>query len=101
MPRIHLIEKKGFIKALPNTGNEWESGFWAVPEDKANALVGGEVYFHKTQAETSFFGGRILELTVDTVAYPARIVFRFRFDKTFRGVYGGKGGWRMEKKVLF
>ena len=100
MPCIHLIEKKGFIKTLPDSSDEWESGYWAVPESTANALVGGEIYFHKKQAELSFFGGRILGFRVDTDAYAGRIVFRFRFDIVCRGVSAGQGGWSVEKKIV-
>ena len=44
MPCIHLIEKVGFIRPLPNSNGESESGFWVIAEDTANALVGGESY---------------------------------------------------------
>src|SRR5438477_2534803 len=100
MRRIHLIEKMGFIRRLPDTDEYCESGYWAVPESTARALIGGEIYFHKKQAEESFFGGRITGYRVDNESYPGRIIFVFRFDKTFRGMRAGKGGWSMEKKIV-
>jgi hypothetical protein len=98
--RIHLIEKMGFIRRVSDADKEYESGYWKVPENTATALVGGEIYFHKKQAEESFFGGRITGYRVDNEMYPGRIIFVFCFDKNFRGVSAGQDGWSMEKKIV-
>jgi hypothetical protein len=101
MPCIHLIEKHGFIRPLPSSDGESESGYWHLAQDTADALVGGEIYFHKKQSEPSFYGGHILGFSAPTEgAYTGRIVFRFRFDRVCKEVSAGRGGWSMEMKIV-
>jgi hypothetical protein len=92
-PRIHLIEKKDFIKKIE--GRIHESRFWKVQLRDAEKLVGGDIYFHKKQKEPSFFGGKILSYRIhdEDDEYKGRIVFRFEADPSYRKVSAGKGGW--------
>ena len=59
-PRIHLIEKRGYIKKLKDVEREYESGWWPVSEETAQSLIGGLVLFHETRTKPSFFGGNDL-----------------------------------------
>src|SRR5687768_9730960 len=56
--KIHLIEKLGLFQKVD--GNIYESGNWDISTQRADELIGGDIYFHKKQKETSFFGGKIL-----------------------------------------
>jgi hypothetical protein len=98
--RIHLIENKGYIKPLD--GRVHKSGFWDVTPQKAHALVGGDIYFHKRQKELSFFGGEILGYSIHEQddQYRGRIIFRFEYSSEYRNVSAGDGGWSSEKKII-
>jgi hypothetical protein len=99
--RIHLIEKLGLIEPLPDAVDEYESGYWALTQARAESLVGGEIYFHRKQAEPSHLGGQILGFRVqEDGQYVGRIIFRFRADQTCCGVSAGAEGWAMEKKIV-
>src|SRR3954469_894384 len=89
--KIHLIEKAGLFKKLD--GNIHESGFWAVTPEVAESLIGGDVYFHKKQKETSFFGGKILSYRVheEEDEHKGRIIFKFEFSRDHRDVSAGDG----------
>jgi len=99
--RIHLIENLGLIEPLPGAVDEHESGYWAVTEARAASLVGGDIYFHRKQAEPSYLGGQILGFRVQGDGqYVGRVIFRFRADPTYSGVSAGADGWAMEKKIV-
>lgn len=104
MPAIHLIKND---PALPNIipiqpGSDiYRSGYWAVSEDRARALINGTIYFHEEQAKPSFHGGLITAIEkVNEGQYAGRIVFTFRFDRACRGVSTSKDGWLREKKFV-
>ena len=76
MRRRHVIcRDRLYLRAtaLPH----FESGFWAIPEAEARALVGGILYLHQTKAEPSYFGGEVLRYRVagPDELLPGRIVF--------------------------
>ena len=102
--RIHLIERGGAFKKIE--GNVIESWCWEVPRQTAQALVGGDIYFHKKQKEPSYYGGKILSFRVhdgSTGEHPdchGRIVFTFEFSRKHRDVPAGEGGWSYEKKIV-
>src|SRR6476660_872860 len=101
MPRIHFIEREGRFERVPETSDDWESGYWTLPAATASSLVGGGIYFHAAQREKSFFGGEILGFRVQEQGdFAGRVVFRFRYAKEFRQVAAGPGGWRVEKKLV-
>ncbi len=98
---IHLIERLGLIRPVAGSAGEFESGFWAVAEETAADLVGGDIYFHKKRAEPSFFGGRILGFRRQIEGeYVGRIIFRFRSEMDHEGVVTEREGWGMEKKIV-
>jgi hypothetical protein len=103
VPRIHLIEKKKLMKRLANTDSEYESGYWALSEISAKALIGGEIYFHERQAGESYFSRQITGYRVDneSKSYQGRIIFRFSYDNSCRGVTAGSHGWSNEKKLVW
>ena len=98
--RIHFIEKLDLIKKVQ--GNVFDSGFWDVPAATAEALIGGDIYFHRKQKEPSYFGGKITGYRISEAdaEYPGRVIFRFEYSSTHRGVSAGGGGWSYEKKIV-
>lgn len=101
-PRIHLIENLGNMKILNKENLEWESGWWSVTHETAERLVGGHIYFHKKQAEPSFFGGLILSYRIETAGeWVGRVIFQFKTGLEFKGVKAGSSGWGMEKKIVW
>lgn len=102
MPTIHLIEDLGNMKMLNKANFEWESGWWAVNPETAEKLVGGNIYFHKKQAELSFFCGVITGYRIETTGeWVGRIIFQFKTGLEFKGVKAGRSGWGMEKKIVW
>ena len=103
MPKIHLIERITNVKLLSKERNEWASYAWAITEDQASKLVGGDIYLHKAQDKPSQFGGKILSYFVlgDDVGVDAgRVVFVFQASQEHKGFKAGKG-WAMEKKFVW
>jgi hypothetical protein len=71
---IHLIEHMNNFAKLSD--NVWESGWWTLDENKAQKLVGGEIFFHKKKQEPSFYGGTILGYRVEQDGeYEGKIIF--------------------------
>jgi hypothetical protein len=102
MTSLHLIERDNRFQQLKGTKDEWESGYWSLPVETAEKLVGGDVYFHEKQRKPSFFGGEILGFrTQEEGPFTGRLVLRFRFARDHKDVAGGGSGWTMEKKIVF
>lgn len=100
MPKVHLIERITNVKLLSKEKNEWASYAWAIGEETAKKLVGGEIYLHKAQDKPSHFGGKILSYFVlgeDAGQDVGRVVFVFQAGNEYKGIKAGKG-WAMEKK---
>lgn len=105
MPRIHLIERvQHFVKIEDNVFESW---CWDVTAQTAQALVGGDIYFHERQKEKSWYGGKVLDYRIhdsDEGAYPGcrgRVIFTFRYSREHRKVSAGEGGWTTnEKKIV-
>jgi hypothetical protein len=83
-------------------GQIHESGLWDVSVNTAEALVGGDIYFHEKQKEPSYFGGKILGYSIHESddQYNGRIIFRFEYSAEHRKVSAGSGGWSNEKKIV-
>ena len=102
--RIHLIERVQHFKRIED--NVFESWCWDVTPQKAQALVGGDIYFHKKQKEPSYYGGKILGFRIhdsDEGEYPGcrgRVVFTFEYSREHKNVSAGEGGWSYEKKIV-
>lgn len=100
---ICFIEKSDSIRVLDK--NTWlcESGDWTVAEEKAADLVGERIYFLKSQAGESHYGGVIQSYRVLPADHPTaakRVVFTFVADAAGRGFRPGPEGWRMEQKTI-
>lgn len=100
--RIHLIEREGRLAPVQRGSQEYESALWAVAEETAQKLVGGEILFHKAQSEPAFFGGVIQSYRVQPDGeWQGRIIFKFIADPVrLRGTRAGREGWGMEKKIV-
>lgn len=86
MKAVHLIcrddeetkRPKGIIKI--DGANQYTSEAWDFDPEKAASLVGGEILFHRTKADKSFFGGKITayeEINREDLAREERIKFTF------------------------
>jgi hypothetical protein len=96
---IHIIEPLNNFVGLGDKA--WESGWWSMDESKAKELIGGEIYFHKTQQEPSFFGGVITGYRVEQgVQYQGRIVFTLKYNAACRNVKTDKRGWSKKMKIV-
>lgn len=97
MPEIHFIcHKAENVRPIKEADGEWESGNWVVAEETAEKLVGGGLYLHEKQTHPAYFGGVILSFRRTD---EDRLVFRFRFDASHKGVTS-RGGWTQEKKIV-
>ena len=96
---IHLIEHLNNFAKLSD--NVWESGWWTLDENKAQKLVGGEIFFHKKKQEPSFYGGTILGYRVEQDGqYEGKIIFKLQHKKSCRDVRTDKAGWSTEMKII-
>ena len=106
MPSLHLIQNQSDLKLLPKpeqAGSDvWTSGYWSLSEETVKSLIGGRVYFHKSQAKPAFLGGDLLGFRVaNEPPYAGRIILVFQFDQCAKGVTTSRLGWAMEKKIVF
>jgi hypothetical protein len=102
MPAVHLVERLDRVRRIDRDRMEWESGYWAMPEETAKQLVGGDLYLHRAQSEASHFGGKILSYHVEPSGPEVgKIVFQIQFGLAYRGVKAGRGGWGNEKKFVW
>ena len=104
MPAIHLIKNDRSlprITPIRRGTNDYQSGFWALTEATARALIGGEIYFHERQTGPSFFGGIIKDaIKVEGGEYADRILFTFTSDQACKGVVTPRKGWAQEMKIV-
>jgi hypothetical protein len=105
MPAVHFVERLNNVRPLPDSGGEWESGYWVIAEETAQRLVGGDLYLHSGQTEPSHFGGMILSFRVhqepSKPAIDGRIVFRIRPTPEHKGMKTSREGWGNEKKLVW
>jgi hypothetical protein len=105
MAEIHFVERKNNVARVPNTADEWESGFWVVAESTAQQLIGGDLYLHSGQTKPSHFGGKILSYRVHREGsgseIDGRLVFRIKSSAVHKGVLTGREGWGNEKKIVW
>jgi hypothetical protein len=95
---IHLIEHLNNFAKLQD--NVWESGWWKLDEIKAQKLVGGEIYFHKTRQDPSFYGGNILGYRVEQDGeFQGRVIFKLKHIQSCRNVITDKSGWSNDMKI--
>lgn len=93
MPSIHFIERANNLWQLRDS-NEWESGYWRIRRENAQALIGGHIYLHETQRSHSRQGGVILGYRiVEEGSHRGRKVFRFLPSEQHKGVLANGGPW--------
>jgi hypothetical protein len=93
MKAVHLIcrddedtkRPKGIVKIEGE--NQYTSEAWDFSPEQASSLIGGGIFFHRTKAAKSFFGGIIgafEEIDRQDLAHPERIRFTFTSTKEAR-----------------
>src|SRR5512137_1021674 len=97
--QIHLVEtSNNFVKLKENV---WESGWWSLRESDAAKLVGGRIYFHRGQQESSFYGGNITAYrVVQEGEHKDLVVFEFQHNKDCRNIKTDKSGWSKKMKII-
>ena len=96
---IHIIEPVNRFVKLDD--NVWESGAWKLTEDRAQKLVGGEIYFHRNRTEPSFYGWTVLGYRVEQEGQDTRrIVFKLQYKKECRNVRTDPSGWSNKIKII-
>lgn len=96
---IHLVEHmNNFIKIHDTV---WESGWWDLDEIHAQRIIGGEIYFHRTRQEPSFYGGTVLDYRIEKDGqHRGKIVFKLQYKHACRNVRTDKTGWHKEIKII-
>jgi hypothetical protein len=100
--RVHFVERLGLMWQLAPNSSEWESGYWwRIGLANAEALKGGRIYFHKSQAEPSYCGGIIIGHRIEQgEKYRDRYVFKFRPSGDCKGVSAGPDNWFRGRKLV-
>ena len=102
MTAIHLIERTDHVRKTDKQKNEWESGFWPVPEETAQKLVGATLHLHRTKNQLSHFGGRILSYRIEQAGPSAgSVVFIVRATVDCKDVKAESKGWTKDYKILW
>jgi hypothetical protein len=86
---IHLIQNNSELlpKPVAPGSQTFESGFWALPIEKAKAFIGGSIFFHERQISPSFFGGIIKDCWVQQDGeWKGRVVFKFDASASHKGI---------------
>ena len=96
-----MLQNDPELKPWPieNKSDIYDSGYWDVTPKRAKELIGKEIYFYARRSSPSFFGGIILDFRAKPDdPWKARIIFRFKPSREFKGRKTGPGGWSMEMK---
>jgi len=95
---IHIVEVENRFVKLKS--DEYEYRCPQLDKIKAEKLVGGDIYFHKTRSEPSFYGGRIIDyrLEIDE-AQRGMIVFILRYNEGCRNIKTHNKGWSKSIKI--
>lgn len=95
---IHFIcRASAGIRCLDPKAGVYESEAWVLPPEDISALEDGEVYFHETKGQPSYFGRSILGIRpVDDSApasdAPGRCIITLRSTAAGRNVRWNPGG---------
>lgn len=100
MTVVHLVERKDNVRKTDKTKNEWESGFWLLPEETAKKLVGGTLYLHRGKQQPSHFGGRILSYRIkESGPHAGSVVFMLEAAIDCKDVKTDRKGWAKDRKI--
>ena len=99
--KLHLIEKLRKMKPISQGSSTFESGDWTIAAERAQRLIGATVFFHETQTDPSYYGGKITGYRVIPAGSPnaGKIVITFVRDEAAIGHRTGKDDWGMEQKT--
>lgn len=101
MTAIHFIERSDNVRKTDRSRNEWESGFWDVPEETAQKLVGATLYLHRSKHQPSHFGGRILSYRIEQGPSGSCVVFTVRAAVDCKDVKTDAKGWAKDHKIFW
>ena len=102
MTAIHFIERANNVRKIDSRKNEWESGFWPIPEEKAQKLVGATLYLHRSKHQKSHFGGEILSYRIEEAGPSAgTVVFIVRAALDCKDVKTDAKGWAKDHKIFW
>jgi hypothetical protein len=74
----------------------YESSFWVLGTESADALIGGEVLFHERQSDASYFGGRVIAIErLRDGEFVGRAVIVFAAQSACKGIHCTTG-WARE-----
>lgn len=71
----------------------YQTGYWAVSDATAKGLHGKHIYLHKMQKEPSYFGGVILDHTMEDYEGKLRAVFKFKVTQEQKDVVAPSTSW--------
>ena len=101
MAGVHFVERSDNVRKVDPSRNEWESGYWPLPETMAQKLVGSVLYLHRTKFQSSHFGGDILSYRIEQSGPEAgRVVFKLRAKADCKGVKIDAKGWSKHCKIV-
>jgi hypothetical protein len=101
---IHFVERTDNVRKIDPSRNEWESGYWPLPEETAKKLVGSVLYLHRTKLASSHFGGEIIDYRIEqSEKEPAgpRVIFKLRAKADCKGVKIQAKGWSKDCKIVW
>jgi hypothetical protein len=99
---IHFVERSDNVRKVDKSKYEWESGYWPLPENIAQKLVGSVLYLHRTKLQSTHFGGDILDYRIEQSGPEAgRVVFKLRAKADCKGVKIDGKGWSKDCKILW
>jgi hypothetical protein len=103
MKAIRLIQKDPELLPRPVTpGSQiYESGFWYLPIEQAESLIGCDIFFHEKQKSPSFFGGVIKSCKIQQGSkWEGRVIFEFEALTSHKGKRPKTSeGWNWEMKL--
>ena len=101
MAQLHVIEKLTLTEQIDKVEQIWSTGYWKLSEERARALIDGDLYLHRKKASPSFFGGIITGFRVEEAGdYAGRIIFTFKADLAHKNVTASPEGWKLEMKFI-
>ena len=104
MAVIHFVERTDNVRKIDPSRNEWESGYWPLPEETAKKLVGSVLYLHRTKLASSHFGGEIIDYRIEqSEKEPVgpRVIFKLRAKADCKGVKIQAKGWSKDCKIVW
>jgi hypothetical protein len=98
---VHFVERTDNVRKIDKSRNEWESGYWQLPEETAKKLVGSVLYLHRTKLAPSHFGGDILDYRIEESGkHAGHVVFKLHAKADCKGVKIDGKGWSKDCKIV-